>query len=192
MVQAFRFYREICGSGARTPSCEPKRRWKAHVFGALLLIRQHGSKLGIGSTIRIFQPARFESNQSQSQQRKNCNAGGKSFESGASTWTSLMPSDGIGCVFKVRNFDMLRIFLQALFRARNQWRARKRLWRACKDCRTPLGTSTTLWFMKGYRNGSLTETMQPTKGATDAPEKRSRLAGYPVVSRPVSHLPGRR
>src|SRR5262247_988726 len=127
MGQALRSFHGTFGSDARMPSCEPLQRSKARAFASLFLIRQRGSRLEVGSTIRIFPRAAFGSNQLQSRQQRSCSADGRRFSSEASTWTSLMRSGGIACGFKVRNFGMLRSFLQALFLARNQGRATKGL-----------------------------------------------------------------
>src|SRR5215510_10965399 len=100
MEQASRFFRAIFGSDERMPTSEPLQRPIARVFVISCSIRQHGSRLGIGSIIQIFLPASFASNQSQTQRRKSCGAGGKGFLNGASAWTILMLSGDIGCGFK--------------------------------------------------------------------------------------------
>jgi hypothetical protein len=96
----------------RMPPCELSQRSKARAFVSLFLIRPPGSRLGIGSTIRIFLLAHFGSSRSRTPRRRSCGADGRRFSSGASAWTSLMCSGGIDCGFRVRNCGMLRSFLQ--------------------------------------------------------------------------------
>src|SRR5215813_6734721 len=184
MGQASPSFHEIFVGDARMPCCEPMPRSKARAFVSLFLMRPRGSRLGIGSAIRIFLPPRCGSNRSRTPRRRSCGADGRRYSSGAGAWTSLMHSGGIDCEFRVRNFGMLRSFLQALFRTS----ANKSLWRVWKDCRTPLVISTTSWSMKSYQSGSLKETTGARRGARVAQERRSRLAVYPDVRRLVLNL----
>src|SRR5262245_26021074 len=184
MAQALRSFHGIFGSDARMLSCEPLGRSKVRAFESSFLTRQRGLRLEIGSTIQIFLPAHFGSSRSQTQRRRSCSADGKSFSSGASAWTSLIHSDGIACEYKARNSGMLRSFLQALFLTSVD----KSLWRAWKDCRTPLGISMTSWCMKSYRSGSLKETAGVRRSALVVQKRRSQLAVYPDVKRLVLNL----
>src|SRR5262245_51380500 len=120
MEEASRFFRGIFGNDARMPASEPLQRPRARVFAISCSMRQHGSKLGIGSIIQIFLPASFGNNQSQTQRRKSCDAGGRWSLNGASALKSLTLSGDIGCGFKARNFGTLRSSLQALFPVRDQ------------------------------------------------------------------------